>query len=160
MLKGHHCIAPIVALLATIAIERGMIGHEDRIGRRMAGPAVNLVRSIARPKMTILAKNWAIIVITLVFGQAEFGQPVVLEGSQFIGGYGCLPSPVLGMALAAVPAIRQVAMHARLAGALFDYISMATFTAVGRATPPGRMTPTAFGFEIGMGREAAKRLLV
>ncbi len=160
MLKGHHCIAPVVALLATLAIEGGMIGHEDRIGRRMAGPAVNLVRSIARPKMTIFAKDRAIIVISLVFGQAEFGQPVVLERPQFIGGYGCLPSPMLGMALAAVPAIRQVAMHARLAGPLFDYISVATFTAVGSAAPPGRVTPATLGLEVGMGREATKRLLV
>lgn len=85
--------------MATVAIEGGMIGHEERIGRRMACLAVNLVRSVARPTMTVLAKNRAIIVISRVSGQAKFGQPVMLERLQFIGGYGRLSSPMLGMAL-------------------------------------------------------------
>lgn len=45
-------------------------------------------------------------------------------------------------------------MHAGLVGALFVYISMATFTTLGRAALPGRMTFGALGLEIGMGREA------
>jgi hypothetical protein len=154
MIKGHHRIAPIVAVMATVAKEGRMIGHEERISGRMACLAVNLVRSIARPLMAVFAKNGAIIVITLVFGQAKAGQPIMLERLQIIGGQIRLPPPVLGMALCAIPGIRQVAMHAGLVGALLDYISVTNFTAVGRATLPGRMTSGALGLEIGMGREA------
>jgi len=66
---------------------------------------------------------------------------------------------MLGMALCAIPGVRQVAMHARMVGPLLDYIGMATFAAIGGATLPGRMTPGALGLEIGMGSEAGQRLI-
>ncbi len=68
MIEGHHRIAPVMAVVATVAIEGCMIGHEDRIGRSMAGLAVNPIRAIARPTMTVFAENRAIIVITAVPG--------------------------------------------------------------------------------------------
>ncbi len=74
----------------------------------------------------------------------------MFERPQFIGGYGRLPSLMLGMALSAIPGIRQVAMHAGLVDPLFAYIGMATFAAVGRAALPGRVTPGALSLEIGV----------
>lgn len=87
-----------------------MIGHETRIGCRMARLALYLGRTIELASMASQAKNRAIIEIKMVPGQAKLGQQIMLERLQFIGGYGRLPSLMFDMAVAAIPGIRQAAV--------------------------------------------------
>jgi hypothetical protein len=159
MVKRHHRIMAIVASGAVVTIEQRVIGQEEWLGRRMACPAVDLVSSINAPGMAPFAKKRAIIIVSLMLDEAKVGQPVVLEGLQVVGGNGCFSPFMFSVALSALSRIRQAAVHTGLESTLFADISVAAFTAIGRAAQPGRMASATVALEVGVRCESRQRIL-
>lgn len=150
MVKRHHRIMAIVAAGAVITIEQRVISQERWLGRLMACPTVNLVRSINAPGMAPFAKKRTISIVSLMLDEAEVGQPVVLECLQIIGGNGCFSPFMFSVALSALCRIRQAAVHTGLESTLFADISVAAFTAIGRAAQPGRVASATVVLEVGV----------
>jgi hypothetical protein len=159
MVERHHRIVPIMAFVTSVAIEHGVLRRKMRLGRLMAGPARQLALLILTPRMASFTEDRTAIITSLVIGEAEVRQPIMLKSRQVIGDRDRCASLVFGMATAAILTVGQATVQSPPRELLLANIDVATFTAIGRTALPWRMTPTALGFEVGVGCKPGQRFL-